>query len=126
MKNSSYIWAISLTVLILINSIKVSLSYAYFELDPEGFIESLCENQDKPELECNGKCHLNKVAQSQDKKQNTPESIVNFKELILFPSPESDFLVSNTMDSKKSPLFDYKNLYYYINSNDCFHPPRIL
>ena len=126
MKNSRYIWAISLTVLILINSISVSLNYAYYELDPIGFIESLCENQDKPELECNGKCHLNKVAQSQDKKQNTPESIVNFKELILFPSPESDFLVSNIKDSKKSPLFDYQNLYSYINSNNCFHPPRIL
>ena len=30
----------------------------YFELNIDYIIEKYCANQDKPELQCNGKCHL--------------------------------------------------------------------
>ena len=125
MKISLYIFSISLTVLILINSLRVSLNHAYYELDPIGFIEFLCENQDQPELQCNGKCHLNKVAQSQEKKQNTPESIVDFKELILYPSSNSEFLLPNRITNKKKSLIVYQNLYSFSSTIACFHPPQV-
>ena len=125
MKISAYIVLVFLTCLILFNSIKASLTYAYFELDPIGFIENLCENKDKPELQCNGKCHLKKVAQSQDKQQTTPESIIDFKELILYPSPTSNFDLPVRIYSKKQQQLAYQNLYYFHNSKNCFHPPRV-
>ena len=101
------------------------MNYAYYELDPIGFIENLCENQDQPELRCNGKCHLKKVAQSQDNKRNTPESIVDFKELILYPSPDTKFILPKRDYYKKPHLIAYQNLYSFINTYDCFHPPRM-
>ena len=125
MKISAYIVLVFLTCLILFNSIKASLTYAYFELDPIGFIENLCENKDKPELQCNGKCHLKKVAQSQDKQQTTPESIIDFKELILYPSPTSNFDLPVRIYSEKQQQLAYQNLYSFHNSNNCFHPPRV-
>lgn len=125
MKIGTYIFSILLTALILVNSMRASFTYAYYNIDPVGFIEALCENQDKPELECNGKCHLKKVAQSQDKKQNTPESIIDFKELILYPSPTSNFELPIRIYSEKQQLIAYQNLYSFHNSNDCFHPPRV-
>lgn len=125
MKVSVYIILVFLTSLILFNSTKASLTYAYFELDPIGFIDRLCENKDKPELQCNGKCHLKKVAESQDKQQTTPESIVDFKELILYPSPSSDFEFPIRIHSKKQVQIAYQNLYSFHNSNNCFHPPRV-
>lgn len=112
-------------LLILFNSTRASLTYAYFELDPIGFIENLCENTDKPELACHGKCQLMKVAQSQDKEQNTPESIIDFKELILYPNPIIDIVFSNRVCIKENPTLAYQNLYSFSNSNDCFHPPRV-
>ena len=42
----------------------MTLTYAYYNLDTVGFIEKLCENKDKPELQCNGKCHLKKVVEN--------------------------------------------------------------
>ncbi|NRD22632.1 hypothetical protein HNV10_05230 [Winogradskyella litoriviva] len=125
MKVNVYIVLVFLTSLILFNSAKASLTYAYFELDPIGFIDRLCENKDKPELQCNGKCHLKKVAESQDKQQTTPESIVDFKELILYPSPSSDFELPIKIFLEKQEQIAYQNLYSFHNSNNCFHPPRV-
>jgi hypothetical protein len=125
MKIGLTFFSVTLTALILINSTRASLTYAYYNIDPIGFIEALCENQDKPELQCNGKCHLKKVAQSQDKKENTPESIVDFKELILYPSPMTTFVLARNIYIKKEFFSSYFNLYSFNTSNDCFHPPRL-
>ncbi|GAL89565.1 hypothetical protein [Jejuia pallidilutea] len=125
MKVGAPIVFVFLSALILINSIKVSLTYGYYELDPIGFIEKLCENKDQPELQCNGKCHLKKVAKSQDNKQNTPESIIDFKEITLYPSHNSEFVFPKIIYNKKPASISYKNLYSFINTYSFFHPPRI-
>jgi len=124
MKIGYYILSIFLTALIFSNSIRASLTYAYYELDPIGFIEALCENKDKPELACNGKCHLKKVAESQDSNKKTPESIVDFKELFLFTNPKEETPLFYRISYKKQSPNPYQNLYSYINVMDCFHPPR--
>lgn len=125
MKISTYIFSIVLTTLLLFSSTRVSITYAYYELDPIGFIEALCVNQDKPELECNGKCHLKKVGQSQDKEQNTPESIIDFKELILFSDTIKPIVLNKDEYIKKQSPTSYQNLYSFNTTDDCFHPPRV-
>lgn len=125
MKISTYIFAISLTTLLLFNSTRVSLTYAYYNMDTVAFIEKFCENIDKPELKCNGKCHLKKVVQSQDQDQKTPESIIDFKELILFSTTLEPLVFQQKEFSKKKNITDYTNLYSFHNTNVCFHPPRV-
>lgn len=125
MKLGVSIFSLMLSVLILVNSMRASFTYAYYNLDPVGFIAALCENTDKPELQCNGKCHLKKVAQSQDKKENTPESIVDFKELIFYPSLITSFELIETFNDKKPLMASYLNLYSFNDLNNCFHPPRV-
>jgi len=125
MKSGAYILSIFLMVLIIFNSTRASLTYAYFELDPIGFIENLCENIDKPELKCNGKCQLKKVSESQNKDQRTPESLIDFKQLILYPSPVSVFVLPRRIHLKKQYFISYSNLYSFISTNDCFHPPQV-
>lgn len=125
MKMSTYIFALSVTILILFNSTRVSLTYAYYKLDPVGFIEALCVNKDKPELQCNGKCHLNKVLKSQDKDQDIPENVVDFKELLLYTITLEKIIFKQKNDLKKQNTSIYKNLYSYNSINDCFHPPQV-
>jgi hypothetical protein len=125
MKIGSYIISYILVTLLLFNITRVSLTYAYFELDPVGFIEKLCENTDKPELACNGKCQLMKVSQSQDKEHKTPASILEFKELLLYANPIIVFAFSNISVIKKNPDWLYKNLYSHSNPYHFFHPPRV-
>lgn len=126
MRIATYIFSLLFSVLILNNSINVSLTYAYYKIDPIGFIEALCENQDKPELQCNGKCHLKKVAESQDKKQKGPENIIDFRDLILYQHSPTAVLYSGmvctTKDQKSVP---YQNLYAYNMITDYFRPPWV-
>ena len=125
MKIGVYIFSIVLTLLIVLNSTKVTLSYAYYEFDPISFVEALCENKDKPELACNGSCHLTKMAKSHDKEQNTPENIIDFKELNLYQNSFTELVLPNKIFEKKyNPKF-YLNLYSFSNTNDCFHPPKV-
>ena len=125
MKMSTYIFALSVTILILFNSTRVSLTYAYYKLDPVGFIEALCVNKDKPELQCNGKCYLTKVLKSQDKDQDIPENVVDFKELLLYTITLEKIIFKPKNDLKKQNTSIYKNLYSYNSINDCFHPPQV-
>jgi len=124
MKLSTYIFTISLTTLLLFNSTRVSLTYAYYNIDAVGFIETFCVNKDKPELKCNGKCHLKKVVQSQDHDQKTPESIINFKELTLFSASVETLVFQQKEYIKQKNITNYTNLYSFHKTNDCFHPPR--
>ena len=44
--------------------------YAGFELNQNYISSTLCENRDKPELHCNGKCYLmKKLKQAEEKEQ---------------------------------------------------------
>ncbi len=104
---------------------RVTLNYGYYHIDTIGFIEAFCVNQDKPELKCNGKCHLKKVSKSQDKDQKTPESIVDFKELLLFTNTMETIVFQQKIRLKKQNPSTYQNLYSFHNINDCFHPPKV-
>lgn len=126
MEIRKHVFVLFLLLLIIFNSTKASLTYAYYTLDPIGFVENLCENKDKPELQCNGKCQLMKVAESQNNNQNIPESIIDFKELILYPSPNTSFQITQVNPPKRLHFsFHYLNLYSFNNTNYCFHPPRV-
>ncbi|WP_252723620.1 hypothetical protein [Winogradskyella psychrotolerans] len=126
MKIRKHVFVLFLLLLIIFNSTKASLAYTYYTLDPIGFVENLCENKDKPELQCNGKCQLMKVAESQNSDQNIPKSIIDFKELILYPSPNTSFQLTKVKTTKRLHfLSHYLNLYTFNNTNYCFHPPRV-
>jgi len=126
MEIRKHVFVLFLLLLIIFNSTKASLAYTYYALDPIGFVENLCENKDKPELQCNGKCQLMKIAESQNSNQNIPKSIIDFKELILYPSPNTSFQLTKVKTTKRLHFSShYLNLYTFNNTNYCFHPPRV-
>lgn len=103
----------------------VSITFAYYEIDPIGFIEKLCENKDKPELACNGKCQLKKVAESNSTDNNTTPNIRDLNELVLFHESPS-IIVLKTDFGIYFQNYNYQDLYSYFNLSDCFHPPQQL
>lgn len=124
MKISSIIVSIILTTLILFSSLRVSLNYAYYELDPVGFIEKLCENKDKPELQCNGKCHLKKVAESSTENQQEPAKSTTLKEITLFVVNKFEYSVSEIIKTE-TKIFKYKNLYAFSSIHQIDRPPQV-
>ena len=114
MKISSIIVSILLSTLMLLNAFKASYTFAYYYLDKEGFIEMLCINKDKPEMQCNGKCHLKKVAESSTNNDKAPEKAVHFDDLLLFLVHKSDIEISSKR-IKDQPIYLYQNLYSFHN-----------
>jgi len=121
---SSKILSIILTTIILFSSIRVTFTYAYYELDPIGFIENLCENKDKPELQCNGKCHLKKVAESNTENQQNPPKFISLKDITFFVVNifEITFISIKNSSNKN---FEYKNLYAFSGVRKIDRPPQI-
>lgn len=124
MKISSFVLSIVLSILILLSSLRVTVTYAYYELDPIGFIEKLCENKDKPELNCNGKCQLKKVAESSTENQQTPTKYTSLKEInfLVINNIKVDFIKIIKVKTKK---FKYNNLYAFYCINQIDRPPQI-
>ncbi|UKM65692.2 hypothetical protein GSB9_02263 [Flavobacteriaceae bacterium GSB9] len=124
-KNSLTLTVFFLTTLILYNSFRVSATYTYYKLDPIGFIEALCVNKDKPEMECNGQCHLKKVAQSSTDDNNQPNQLLNFDELLLFNEGFFAYELNPIFLSANKLQAYYLNLYNFKFRPSYFHPPQV-
>ncbi|MGJ8743942.1 hypothetical protein [Polaribacter sp.] len=123
MKNWKLIFSILFSTLILYNSLRVSLTYIYYNIDTEGFIETFCENKDKPALECNGKCHLKKVTKTTNEEKNQPIQGIDFKDVLVYNQKISSFHFTKNIFINK-PTFQYSNLYNFKLLTNCFHPPN--
>lgn len=94
----------------------------YYSVNIEYIINELCENKDKPELNCKGKCFLKKkMAQADESEKKTSEI---FKQ-VEFPAfiPNSSLslgLKSIELESTHAPV---KDLYDYQSYIRIFHPP---
>ena len=99
--------------------------YIEYILNQDYIAEFLCINKDKPELKCNGKCHLVKEIEKQQQQdpfaalsismENYPIGFVNILTLSL----------NNNFNSKEKHTFFYNNLYNLNVKRSVFHPPTV-
>ncbi len=103
-----------------------------FRLNQSEIIRLECENKNRPELHCNGKCYLAKQLQKAEehlteKKQESSRSFEHLKwlETAVFSSPNFlEILVKSNVDEIGSVLFstylEKRSMRYLPN---VFHPP---
>lgn len=91
----------------------------------------LCENKAKPQLQCNGKCHLmkelakqseNEKPLSTDKKDNSKHEIEVLFYQDITPLVDSKIAVATSNETSTN----YTNLYCYLNTTTTFHPPTFI
>jgi len=92
-------------------------------------VTRLCENRDKPELECNGKCYLTKqmaeeaAGEEENPFRNTSRKTQIPSIIIAEKLPEFRFAYNPATDSHKNS--GYKpNLYTSLFISEILHPPR--
>jgi len=125
LKTATSIVSLLLATIIIFNSLRISFTYAYYYLDTSGFIEKLCENKDRPELQCNGKCQLMKVAQNnQAADDKVPFKYIDFREITLFVVEQNSYDFLSHL-SRKTHLKNYNNLYHYSLTYSLDHPPQV-
>jgi len=75
-------------------------------------------------LQCNGKCHLKKVAESSTENQQTPTKFISLKEITLFVIDKLD-LTFSVINNKENTHFDYNNLYAFSSIYQLDRPPQV-
>lgn len=68
-----------LVFLLLLRVVYLQVHYVFYLTDSKTYIELFCENQEEPELECNGKCSLAKAGDSGE------NGIAETLKLLVFP-----------------------------------------
>ena len=103
----------------------------WYAVNLEYVAEELCENQEEPELECNGKCYLMKQLAKAEAEQQDNDS----KELPAKPHTVKEEQAIDVMPTccgihlikeKSTEFFQYKDLHSKDISQDQFHPPEFL
>ncbi|WP_207533085.1 hypothetical protein [Desertivirga arenae] len=100
--------------------------YAGFVANKRFIASALCENRDKPQLHCNGKCYLMKkikLAEEKEKNQERRSSQTDtFQEVLSFTEvtitvPVSDIFLASFFEPDSKPSS---------SSTTIFQPPRAL
>lgn len=89
----------------------------------------LCENVERPELACNGKCHLMKElaksSDSEDSPLDTTAKKVHLAELFCDTSSEIVFPESAHVVFP-ARLYFFIEAYFFLKTESVFHPPALI
>lgn len=115
--------------ILLIGLYALTLSQAYmphidYWMNKDFIASELCENQDKPELKCDGKCHLKKEIQQSEQEQNDSQQI-SVRLMVEFFQPITQFVLRThqSIEQKKNyPSYSEVALSGHFRS--IFHPPK--
>ncbi|WP_179348689.1 hypothetical protein [Winogradskyella pacifica] len=95
----------------------------HFKLNQKAIIEQFCINKSKPELQCNGTCHLTKELQETE---DTPsEKIINTRNFDLAFSSNFEIELKIPKISKKRELVIYKEFQHTEPYLEILVPPPI-
>ncbi len=100
---------------------------AYYHLNRDYIARVLCENRDKPQLHCDGKCFLAKRLKAQQDKQDkeTTERVENTPSISLFIEAGFSFSFGiRTVAELQSSLFIYLIPALSPHFASLFKPPR--
>lgn len=101
---------------------------ACFQLNRDYIARVLCENRDRPQMNCNGQCYLAKRLKAQQDKQDkeTSERVQNLPGLQLFwEAPVTfDAFTPPVVTTQKSWLVLYLLKRYSAPLLNLFQPPR--
>jgi len=123
-KKHSLIIAIFFLALTLTSSLKIAGTVGYYALFTEDFVERFCENKERPELNCDGKCALAKMLLQESSDDNPPINIDFLRtETVLFL--ESGMIIDFPTITSTNRIFNaYTNHYSYYLLEEHLHPPR--
>ena len=100
---------------------------AYYRVNQDYIAKNLCENRDKPMLNCNGQCYLAKqlkAAEEKEQKSNA-ERLEKMPEVVLaFQSIQALFTASFLQIPIIEDHFPTPSFVYSSESKGFFHPPR--
>jgi hypothetical protein len=107
--------------------LKPAIPFLEYVVNYDYIVKELCENKEKPQLQCNGKCHLKKelaksAADEQspaDKKQNSKQEM----EVLFYQETPIFYQKMPVVFTDKNVNASYQNFYALTAIQSTFHPP---
>ncbi len=88
--------------------------------------KKLCENKNKPELHCEGKCCLKKKLAKEAKEQSPSPTNQKSEQVVNLIGPEAKFeIVYHTTESPAKKYFSFNELKTFSYHHSVFHPPTV-
>ena len=119
-----------LVILTLLMFLKPILPVLEYVVNYDYIVNELCENKLKPELKCNGKCHLTKelAKASEGNSDNSSDKKITFEqtEIVFFQEIKPIEIRQIYFLNKTSIGNNYSNLYFHLNDCAFFHPPAFI
>ena len=113
-----------LMILLLMQTFSKWMIIVEYELNREYIAANLCENKDRPETKCGGKCQMNKKLEADEEKSSTPQKkngTPRFQEVLFNMLQQISMESFDTQLKTSYPLLivnEYPSPTYPIN-----HPP---
>ncbi len=111
---------------VLLQSLSTVVIVAQYMANRDYIAKNLCENRDKPQMHCGGKCCLKKKL-AKEAKQNspTPRNQKNQQVVTLFFSDYKLNLQSHSFSTVAEKYFSYNELGTANFHHSVFHPPTV-
>lgn len=87
------------------------------------YATELCENTDKPELRCEGKCQVTKEISKTESNRKSATSI-SLEEINLFTFSNFDLTTETLYRYSNKSFSSLSNHYIFTSLKDFFHPPE--
>ncbi len=111
-------------VLFLFYDFRIWIPHLEYQINKKYIAENLCENRNKPEMHCNGKCHLKKqIKKAAEREPQTPTNIGSIKSNDTYFVETAD-VVTHSFSEQPAAWVPYSNLYSFEYSSDIFAPPK--
>jgi len=116
---------VAILLLITIILIQSSINFAivfYYHLNKDYIAANLCENKDNANIECNGKCYLNKKIK--EHQQPMPSVLKEINKIILYCSFDTFVFLNVSYFIKKVVHGMYFIHFYKSSFLNIFQPPK--
>lgn len=103
----------------------------YWKINQTFIAKTLCENRDKPQMHCNGKCYLykqlKKAEEAENAKNSLPTSIPKFKSIDNFVFQNYDWKPYFTLVTAiQNTNANYSSNLLIGHQNSLFRPPKFI
>ncbi|WP_404986283.1 hypothetical protein ACI513_04010 [Chryseobacterium sp. M5] len=116
------------TFIIFTIALRPILPLINYAVNYDFIVENLCENKDKPELMCNGKCYVSKELSKNNNEQTTQNGQkISVPTIDIFLVTEDfKFINSEFKNSHRQSISTfYTDFYNSQHQSKIFHPPLI-
>ena len=114
---------LSISLLLLFAYVQMfnGMIWMSYEINKTEIVKQFCENKEKPEMKCEGTCHMKKMMLT-DEAEEEGKPMMVLPEIQLYFSEMTVDLLSHDRDIKEVTF--YTNLYSFEFLNDWEIPPK--